>query len=270
MQLPVKYKAVVVDDEPVARDAIEVLLQEYDSISVVGMASDGKEALKVIRAEAPDILFLDIHMPLLDGLKVAKKVQESQGPHLVFTTAYDEHALQAFELNALDYLLKPFDKKRFRKTMEKVLVALKQRHLLKFEAQIRQFQNDYAQLTQEFAVKDLRAESNFPEKITVRDSKRIVFIEVDTIQSINASGDYVEICYDGKKQLLYKSLSEIAEQLDPVHFYRIHRSHIINARQIEEIRPHQNGEFYFHLTGGHVIKSSRSFKNEVMAIIQVK
>ena len=204
-------------------------------------------------------------MPLLDGLKVVQSISNANMPYFVFTTAYDEHALKAFELNAIDYLLKPFDKSRFESTMKKVFEVLKFRDLSSMETRLMKFANEYMQIKEKHPATP--ADQKFAKKITVKDSKRIVFIDVTDIVSINASGDYIEICYNGKKQLLYKNLNEIYKELDPSSFFRIHRSHIINSNKIKEIRPHQNGEYHFYMVDDQIIKSSRSNKSIVQTII---
>lgn len=261
-----RYSALIADDEPVARDVIDVLLREFESVEICGHASDGEEALSMIRQYQPDIVFLDIHMPLMNGIKVAENIDIETPPYIVFTTAYDEYALQAFDLNALDYLLKPFNKLRFHEAVKRCLVALEQRESLDFKSQVLRFNRDYKSLV-EGQFDDSEKKPRYSDRITIRDSKRIVFVRVESIVAINASGDYIEICYNETKQLLYKSLNEIEAVLDPNSFRRIHRSHIINVDKILEIRPHQNGEYYFHMGEGLVIKSSRSYKVTVMALL---
>ncbi|WP_420581629.1 LytR/AlgR family response regulator transcription factor [Reichenbachiella sp.] len=253
-----KLKILIADDEPLAREIIVSYLRDFEEVGSIHEVANGIEAVEQINQLSPDLLFLDIEMPKMDGIAVLDSQQLTHHPVVIFTTAYNQFAIKAFELNATDYLMKPFDRSRFHASMNKALEKIKLSGLVDFHEQWTKVNLDY----QNTIIQD--QEPLYPSKIVVRDSKRIKHILTTDIQSIQAAGDYIEIIDHQGKFLLYKSISEIESKLDPKKFRRIHKSHIINCDHIVEIRPHTNSEYYFHLTNQSVIKSGRTYKDKII------
>lgn len=256
-----KLNVLIVDDEPLAREIITAYLNDFSEVVIVHEAVNGLEALKIINEKKPDLLFLDIQMPKLDGMALLDSKKLLHHPPVIFTTAYDQYAIRAFELNAIDYLMKPFDRARFHQTMQKALDKFKLKELWDIQIEFTKFRLDYENSKLE------RRDSSYPSKLVVKDSKRIKHIAVENIVTIHAAGDYVEINESDGKFLLYKSITDIQHKLNPEAFRRIHKSIIININMISEIRSHGNGEFNFHLTNGQVVKSGRTYKPSIADLV---
>ncbi|MEO9967209.1 MAG: response regulator transcription factor [Reichenbachiella sp.] len=250
-------KILIADDEPLAREIILSYLEDFGQVGSIEEAANGLDALEKINTFQPDLLFLDIQMPKMDGIAVLDSIEIKHHPMVVFTTAYDEYALKAFELNATDYLMKPFDRDRFHRTMNKALEKLKLIDIRDLQDELARFRIDYDNAVIE------KHSSEFPSKLVVKDSKRIKHIQVADIVVIHAAGDYIEINEKDGKFLLYKSISEFQQKLNPNTFRRIHKSIIINTEMISEIRPHTNGEYFFHLVDGQIVKSGRTYKTSI-------
>lgn len=253
---------IIADDEHLARETIRTYLKEFENVNLLEEVSNGQEALISINKYRPDLIFLDIKMPKLDGISLLEHSSLEHLPFVIFTSAYDEFALKAFELNAIDYLLKPFDKSRFVSTLEKAFEKMKFLKWKGYENQLVQFESNKIQSEEAQTI------NKFPTKIVIRDSKKINHILVEEIVHINGSGDYVEIHHDSKKSLYYKTISAFLDRLDPNIFKRIHKSYIINCNKISEIRPHTNGEYYFHMIDGSILKSGRTYKNTIRNLVQ--
>lgn len=257
-----KLKVLIADDEPLAREIIVSYLNDFEEINTMYEASNGLEAVEYINKESPDLLFLDIEMPKMDGIAVLDSKKLTHQPVVIFTTAYNQYAIKAFELNAIDYLMKPFDRSRFHTSMNKALEKIRLSGFKDFQEQWTKLNLDY----QNSIIQN--QEQEYPSKLVVRDSKKIKHILTNEIQYIQAAGDYIEILDNHGKFLLYKSISEIEKKLNPKVFRRIHKSYIINSNQITEIRPHTNSEYYFHLSNEQVIKSGRTYKDRISDLIQ--
>lgn len=255
-------KVLIVDDEQMAREIIVSYLEDFEEVSKIVEAVNGEDAVRKINSESPDLLFLDIQMPKKDGIAVLDEGNLHAQPITIFTTAYDQFALKAFELNAIDYLLKPFDRARFQQTMRKALEKLRLTKLSDFQTAWSKFRMDYED------AKMTKSAEEYPSKLVVRDSKKIRHIAASDIVTVNASGDYVEIIDGSGKFLLYKTIAELQSRLNPEQFRRIHKSVIINLDKISEIRPHTNGEYYFHLEDGQVVKSGRTYKNDISDLVK--
>ncbi|WP_299456405.1 LytTR family DNA-binding domain-containing protein [uncultured Microscilla sp.] len=260
-------KVLIVDDEPIAREMINILLTEYNSLQVVGEASNGEEALKLIDAQTPDLLFLDIQMPGMTGISLAQKLAGFRG-HLVFVTAYDEYALAAFELNAIDYLLKPFTKKRFHQTIEKVQSKFQQASLNRLEDKLLQLAQDYNQLKTQVQPTLMASNDTYLSRFVARQANKIVFIVIEEVEAIVGASDYIEVHHAGNKSLVNTTLQETAARLNPEDFIRIHRSYILPVKQIKEIVPHFNGEYFFVMKNGQKYKSGRTYKSQVQRLFQ--
>lgn len=226
-------KVVIVDDEPLARSAIRGLVAEDPELTVAGECS-GIDAAEMIRREQPDILFLDIQMPEVDGFQVIEQVGLNAVPAVIFVTAYDEHALRAFEVHALDYLVKPFDDRRF------------------FAALLR--------------AKDHARKSETPRervaRFLVRNGEKVLFVKTEDIDWIEAADYYVSLHAGGKTHLLRRSMAELEEDLDPDRFVRVHRSAIVNVDRVKEMHPLFRGDSVLILHDGTKLRLSRARRSE--------
>jgi len=248
------YKVLIADDEPIAREILQKQLQGYAQVSVVAVCCNGKEAQKAIEKHQPDLVFLDIQMPELNGIELAKSISIEKLPLIIFVTAYDNYALQAFEANAIDYLLKPFDKERFDRTFQK---ALKQLQFSDRE-DLSQVFNKYSQLFQQFS------QTAYPEIVTVKDGGRIQLLKTVDLMYVEAEGNYIALHTEKSKHLLYETLSGFEQKLNPKSFVRIHRSTIVNINFIKEIQSHFNGDYSVLLKNTKVLRMSRNYKENLI------
>jgi two-component system LytT family response regulator len=231
------FKTIVIDDEPAARRLMKNLLQEYsDVVEIISEASNGKEAIEKIERLRPDLIFLDIQMPDLTGFEVIEQLNEK--PNIIFTTAYDEYALKAFEVNALDYLLKPVEPKRLADAIQKLHFTENKEHGTETE----NFNNSI--LTEN-------------DQVFVKDGERCWFVKLSEIRLFESVGNYAKVFFANNKPLILKSLNALEERLDEKVFFRANRKHIINLRWIEKIEPYFNGGLLVELKGGEKIEVSR-------------
>lgn len=239
------YKVLVADDESLARETIKLLLSEQQEIDKVYEAADGNEALKLAELHHPQIVFLDIEMPGMSGIELAKKLPNDCV--VVFATAFNEYAVTAFELNAIDYLLKPFEDERFYAALERAKLRFKEEK-----------QQDYSKISE--AIQHILSGNSktYRERLVIRDPGRIRLVDVEHIDYITGAGNYAEIhLQDGKQVLHRETLSALEEQLDPNTFVRIHRSSIVRRSCISELRPNDKGDYSVILHNGEVLTLSR-------------
>ena len=244
-------RTIIVDDEPPARLNLRALLKGAPDIDLVKECGNGRDAVNCIRALQPDLVFLDVQMPELDGFEVLESLDGHPLPVIIFVTAYDQYALKAFEVSALDYLLKPFDDTRFHKAL-----ALARRQIEQQEAS--EFGRKLLTL---LGARDVKADVSPPRYLTrlmVKTSGRVIFIRTEEIDWIEADDNYVRLHVGGKGRLLRQTMNELESVLNPEHFARIHRSTIVNLDRIKELRSHFNGEHLVILQDGTELKLSRS------------
>ena len=257
-------RAIIVDDEPLARKGVAQLVEGIEDVVVVAEAADGPQAVRRIREHDPDLVFLDVQMPEMTGLEVVREVGVDQMPLTIFVTAYDEYALDAFEAQALDYLLKPIDEERFEDAVERARAQLQQVEASALSDQLRGLLQQYAE------GEHGEADDGTPsiERFTVRGRKRIYFVDAADVQWIESEGDYVAL-HDGEDaHLVRKTMKELEERLDPDCFLRIHRSYIVNTDYVEELRPMDHGTYRLIMTAGTPLKSSRGYSDNVEALIE--
>jgi two-component system LytT family response regulator len=250
-----KTRVLIVDDEPIARRGVRRYLAEHNGIEIVGEAANGVRAVEQINELRPDIVFLDVLMPDLDGFGVIENVEPSSGraPVYIFVTAHDAHAIRAFEVHAVDYLLKPFDKERFAKALVHARQVVEQRG---------KDTRDLEPLRQSF--RSLRP----LERFVVKDKKRIFFVPVSDVLWIEATGNYACIHTAGGSHLLRETLANLEERLAPQHFIRVRKSAIVNGACISEIRPMFVGVYDIVLTGGTVVTSSRRYAHKLRTLME--
>jgi two-component system LytT family response regulator len=229
-------RAIIIDDERLARAELKKLLQDYPEVEVVDEAANADEGIGKIDTLQPDLVFLDIQMPGKTGFDMLAELERA--PHVIFTTAYDEYALKAFEVNALDYLLKPIEPKRLADAMQKIHIAeTKENHVVpeNFNQSI---------LTE-------------ADQVFVKDGERCWFVKLSDIRLFESVGNYAKVFFGANKPLILKSLNALEERLDPKTFFRANRKHIVNLRMIEKIEPYFNGGLLLELQGGEKIEVSR-------------
>ncbi|WP_245612796.1 LytR/AlgR family response regulator transcription factor [Rheinheimera texasensis] len=267
-------KVVVVDDEPLARKGMLMRLAAFNELEVVAQCSNGEEAIHAVLEHKPDVLFLDVEMPVLDGFAVLKQLQQQlkQLPYVIFVTAFDHYALSAFDVSAVDYVLKPVETERLQAAVEKLLRAYEARDDHKHKGQLAEV---VAKLTGEDTAQILGRLDNeqpvmndkFPDAISIKDSGEITRVLVANIDWVDAAGDYMCIhTNDGQTHILRRTMKELEQELDPRLFVRVHRSAIVNVGTIAKLQMLANGEHQLMLTNGQSVKVSRSYKDRVKTV----
>jgi two-component system LytT family response regulator len=240
---------LIVDDEPLAREGMRLLLGEEPAVASVDEARHGAEAVARIRARRPDLLLLDVQMPEMDGFGVLRELGADAMPPVIFITAHDQYAIRAFEVNAIDYLLKPVTRERFQQALARVrervsAQGLDNRHVRALLQQI-------------------TARPKFLERVALRSAGRIAFVNVDEIQYVQAAENYVQLHLKNARHLLHVPIATLEASLDPEMFLRIHRSLIVNVRQVQELETGAHGEYVVVLKGGAKLSASRSYHDRI-------
>ena len=250
-------RALIVDDEPLARTGVQQLIDPLDDVTIVGEATDGDEAVREIAAQEPDLVFLDVQMPEMSGLEVVREVGVEDMPLTIFVTAYDQYALEAFEAHALDYLLKPIEEDRFDEAMERAREQLRRAEADTLNQQLQGLLREYADEEDRDAI----------ERFTVRSRDRIYFVDIEDVQWIESEGDYVAL-HDGEDaHLVRKTMKKLEEQLPSDQFLRVHRSYIVNVDYIEELRPLDHGTYQLRMASGTPLKTSRGYSDNIDALL---
>ena len=253
-----KITALIVDDEPLARDTVRLLLEARDDVEIVGEAEDGRKAVEEIVSKEPDLVFLDIQMPEMDGFGVIESVGTGKMPVVIFATAFDQYAIKAFEAQALDYILKPFDDERFNLAVDRAISKI---------------QKDSEDNLQEklgalLEAVDKSRDADFVERIMIKEKDLVVFVKTEDIDWVESAGDYVVIRAGGKKHLLRESMTNMEKKLDPEKFARIHRSTILNLDRIKELRPYFHGDYIVYLKDGNELKLSRRYWKKLESVLE--
>ena len=246
-----KIRALIVDDEPLARKRIKSLLAHESSVDVIGECSDGHKAVTSINELTPDLVFLDVQMPAMDGFEVIKTIGPERMPTVIFVTAYDQYALKAFVVNAIDYLLKPFDRRRFQKTMERA------------KAMIRGLQNGNVNNQLLSLLDDLRREQEMPDRFIIKNGGRVVFLRVEEIDWMRVVGNYVRLQAGAESHLMRETMNGMEAKLSPDKFMRIHRSTIVNIDRVKEVQPWAKGEYVVIMRDGTRLIMSRRYRERL-------
>jgi two-component system LytT family response regulator len=257
-----KLRTLLVDDEALSRRGLELRLRVANDIEIVGQCSNGREALEAIREHGPDLVFLDIQMPGLSGFDVLAQLQPHELPMIVFVTAYDRFAVQAFEARAIDYVLKPVDDARLAATLSHVRELVEQRaavternHLVQLLAELRG--------SGEIGASEPVEAGQTPNWLPIRNGRETVRVPVQAIEWVDAAGDYLCIHASGHTHILRATMREMENLLDPRLFQRVHRSTIVNLTRVKSLRAHMNGEYFLKLDGGQELKLSRTYRDKV-------
>jgi two-component system LytT family response regulator len=261
-------KTLIVDDESLARRGLVYRLKNIADINIVGEACNGREALKLIKELNPDLVFLDIQMPGISGFEVVQQLDIETMPIILFLTAYDEYAVRAFEVNALDYILKPIDEDRLHQVLDKVRANLSQKLALKHKSLLLKLASDISGETirsldelENTDVADLVQKE--PSRLAIRDGGHTTWVNQNDIEWIDAAGDYMCVQSLGVTHIMRKTMKELEKELDESILQRIHRSTIVNIRQVREMESHINGEYFLTLESGHRVKLSRTYKDKL-------
>ena len=246
-----RIRALIVDDEPLARERIRDLLDRDPEVVVAAECCDGEEAVVAIREHSPDLVFLDVQMPEKSGFDVIAEVGAERLPAIVFVTAHDDCALRAFEVAALDYLLKPFDADRFTRTLDRA------------KAQIRSRRPDDFQQRVLSMMADIRAAPRGLERLIVKTGGQLVFLKTEEVDWIAAEGNYVRLHVGAASHLVRETIQSLEASLDPARFLRIHRSTIVNLDRVREIQPLVHGEYRVVLTDGTKLSLSRGYRDRL-------
>ncbi len=244
-----KLNILVADDEPAAREKIVSLLNDKENVGNILQACNGIDAVRIIDEEKPDLVFLDIQMPKLKGLEVVEAVGVKNMPVVIFVTAFDQYAINAFDLEAVDYLLKPFDPPRFEKAFQRATKLLEPKN---------RSNNDLQKI-----ITELRQGNRFKDKFLVSKNSKYFFVKPDDIYFISAQEKYVELNTEREKYLLRATMNSIEEGLNPAKFKRTHRSYIVNIEKIKEIEPVSHGDYTILLTNGNKVKLARRFREKI-------
>lgn len=246
-------RTLIVDDEPLARERLRTLLRDEPDIELIGECADGKEAVSAIQGKNPELLFLDVQMPEMDGFAVLEAVGPERVPAVVFVTAYDRYALRAFDVHALDYLLKPFDRERFQKALERARAQVGERGKLGDRLLA--------------LLKDIKDEPKRPERFVIKSAGRVFFLRADEIDWVEAAGNYVQLHVGSATHLMRETMGGLETRLDPEKFVRIHRSAIVQVDRIKEMQPAFHGDYIVILQDGTRLNLSRSYREKLQALL---
>ena len=254
-----KIKTLIVDDEPLARRNLRVLLEKDPQIEIVDECRNGREAVKAINSLSPDLIFLDIQMPEMDGFDVLERAGPEHIQAIIFVTAFDQYALKAFDVHALDYLLKPFDDERFAHALQRAKAQIEARQMNKLSQRLLALLEG-----RELDRKVSLEQKNYLTRLMIKVSGRVVLLKVEEIDFIEADGNYAKLHVGSKSHLLREKMHDLEGRLDPAKFVRIHRSVIVNLDRIKEMHPHFNGDYIVVLEDGRKLRLSRTRRENLV------
>lgn len=254
-------RTLIVDDEPLARERLRSLMEADGEVEVIGECADGKSAVTAIREKKPDLVFLDVQMPAMDGLSVCEAVGAERMPPTIFVTAFDQYAVRAFDVDAVDYLLKPFDRSRFQAALQRAKDHVRQRSDAGVRNQLMSLLADAGRPQTEAAA------ANTSERLAVKTGGKVVFLRSDEIDWIEAAGNYSRLHVGKRMHLLRETMTALEARLDPKLFVRIHRSTIINLERVRELQPYFHGDYIVILHDGTQLTLSRTHRQKLHEIV---
>nr|WP_295667312.1 LytTR family DNA-binding domain-containing protein [Sphingomonas sp.] len=264
-----KIRTILVDDEPLAIQGLELRLAAHEDVEIIDKCQNGREAIRAIKTHKPDLVFLDIQMPGFDGFSVVQGLMEVEPPLFVFVTAYSDHALKAFEAQAVDYLMKPVEESRLADTIERVRQRLAEKRGVEEVDRLKEVLAEVSPDTVTDIAEggDLVSSNRFEKLINIKDRGQIFRVDVDTIERIDAAGDYMCIYTGDNTLILRETMKDLEKRLDPRRFQRVHRSTIVNLDLVKEVKPHTNGECFLVLQSNAQVKVSRSYRDVVARFV---
>ena len=251
-----KIKTLIVDDEPLARERVRRFLREETDVEIIGECGDGAQAIKTIKQLKPDLVFLDIQMPEKNGFEVIKSLDSKSVPQIIFVTAYDQYALKAFDVHALDYLLKPFNRERLMRAVSRAREQIENKNRGQIDERLAAL------------IADLRSEKKYLERLIVKSVGRVFFLKTDEIDWIEAAGNYLKIHVGRESHLIRETMHGIEAKLNPEKFLRIHRSTVVNIDSIKELHPMFSGDYAVILRNGTEITLSRSYRDRFLELFE--
>jgi len=262
-------RTILVDDEPLAIQGLQLRLEAHEDVEIVETCLNGREAIRAIKTHKPDLVFLDVQMPGFDGFSVIQGLMEVEPPLVVFVTAYMDHAVRAFETDAVDYLMKPVENDRLADTLDRVRVRLAEKRSVEEAGRLKEVLAEVAPEAVEAIPAALEAPSpsRFEKLINIKDRGQIFRVDVDTIERIDAAGDYMCIYTGDNTLILRETMKDLEKRLDPRRFQRVHRSTIVNLDLVKQVKPHTNGECFLVLDSGAQVKVSRSYRDVVARFV---
>lgn len=249
-------KTLIVDDEPLARDRVKRFLRDEDGVQVIGECKNGLEAIEAITTKNPDLVFLDIQMPEKDGFDVIKALNPKKLPTIIFVTAYDQYALQAFDVHALDYLLKPFNRERIKRAVARAREHIEHKRIGNLDERLNSL------------ISDLRSEKKYLDRLVVKSVGRVFFLKTDEIDWIEAAGNYVKLHVGRESHMIRETMNGIESKLDPDKFLRIHRSTVVNIDRIKELHPMFSGDYAVILRNGTELALSRNYRERFTELFE--
>ncbi|GAA0328668.1 LytTR family DNA-binding domain-containing protein [Sphingomonas oligophenolica] len=262
-------RTILVDDEPLAIQGLELRLAAHEDVEIIDKCQNGREAIRSIKTHKPDLVFLDIQMPGFDGFSVVQGLMEVEPPLFVFVTAYSDHALKAFEAQAIDYLMKPVEESRLADTLDRVRQRLAEKRGVEEVDRLKEVIAEIAPDSVENLTEhpEQVSANRFEKLINIKDRGQIFRVDVDTIERIDAAGDYMCIYTGDNTLILRETMKDLEKRLDPRRFQRVHRSTIVNLDLVKEVKPHTNGECFLVLGSGAQVKVSRSYRDVVARFV---
>jgi len=248
-------RTLIADDESLARKRLRELVQHDTEIEIVAECANGSETLTALRRFRPDLVFLDIQMPGLDGISLMEAISQEWSPMIIFVTAYEQYAIKAFDLQALDYLLKPFDRARFTQALQRA----------KERSQARQEREVNKQILE--LLTEIKEKPRYLDRLVIKNNDRVIIVKIDEINWIEAEGNYVRIHYGKQSALIRETLSRLASQLDPHKFPRIHRSRLVNIERIQELHPWSHRDYRILLADGTELTLSRNYREPLSQLL---
>ncbi|TMM48262.1 LytR/AlgR family response regulator transcription factor [Qipengyuania marisflavi] len=261
-------RTILVDDEKLAIQGLQLRLEPFDDVEIIETCQNGREAIRAIKTLKPDLVFLDIQMPGFDGFSVVQGVMDIEPPLFVFVTAFQEHAIRAFEANAVNYLMKPVDEDKLADTLERVRTRIAEKKSTEEAEKLKNVLSEVApEAVEDMETDDSEAAGRYEKLINVKDRGQIFRVEVGSIEHIEAAGDYMCIYTGDNSLILRETMKDLERRLDPRKFQRVHRSTIVNLDQVRQVKPHTNGECFLVLDSGAEVKVSRSYRDVVARFV---
>lgn len=262
-------RTILVDDESLAIQGLQLRLEAHEDVEIIDTCLNGREAIRSIKTNKPDLVFLDIQMPGFDGFSVVQGMMEVEPPLFVFVTAYSDHAIRAFEAQATDYLMKPVEPERLADTLERVRQRLNEKRSQEEAERLKEVLTEVAPEAAEAMgdASDGPAANRYEKLINIKDRGQIFRVDVDSIERIDAAGDYMCIYTGDNTLILRETMKDLEKRLDPRRFQRVHRSTIVNLDLVKQVKPHTNGECFLVLDSGAQVKVSRSYRDVVARFV---